>query len=219
LYRSLFWFNPIIYSWTKEVQLNHEYLADAYVLSNGVSQKKYGQTLVALNFSCAPSTLVNSFNQPSSLRKRIQKFNHQNKIKMKQLIIIPAAAALAFATTSLNSTNTVTEITPIAEVSTGEPDTKPEFPGGQDGMIEYFSNTTEYPKSLIKEDAKGTVFVKFTVNTDGSISNVNAVKSSGHEEMDTEAIRVITNMPNWNPATKDGKAVATEMTLPIAFTL
>lgn len=219
LYRVLFWYNPIIYTWLKEVQLNHEYLADAHVLSNGVSQQNYGEILVALNFSCAPSSLVNAFNKPSSLRKRITHFNHQNKFNMKQLIIIPAVAVLAFATTSLTSMDIVPKNAPIIETPTGEPGPKPEFPGGQDGMLEYFSKTTTYPKSLIKEDAKGTVIVKFVVKADGSVSDVNAVKSSGYEEMDAEAIRVIQNMPKWKPAQKDGKAVAAEMTLPIAFTL
>ncbi len=61
LYRSLFWFNPIIYSWTKEVQLNHEYLADAYVLSNGFRKKSTVKRLSLSTFLVHPAhSLIHS---------------------------------------------------------------------------------------------------------------------------------------------------------------
>ena len=218
LYKTVFWFNPVVYLWSREMQLNHEYLADAHVLSKGVSPRYYGEVLVDLNFTCGRGALVNSFNQPSSLRKRIIQFNHKNKFNMKHLIIIPAIAALAFATTSLTVTPDAPTAGPLTKI-TGESESDPQFPGGQEALMEYIMNAITYPKELIKDGAEGKVFVKFVVTKEGKVTNVHAVRGSGHKEMDAEAIRVIKNMPDWEPGKKDGKAVDSEMTIPIAFAL
>ncbi|XOV66424.1 MAG: TonB family protein [Fluviicola sp.] len=223
LYKALFWYNPAIYRWAKEMQLNHEYLADAHVLSLGVPPKTYGATLLALNFSHNGGSLVHAFNQPSSLRKRIVHFKHQNKFNMKHLLLIPAVAALAFATTSMVSTNTSkpaensTIHTPAVEGN--DEGTQPTYPGGKEGLMNYMMTNLKYPKDLEKQGSEGKVFVKFTVDKTGLVKNVNVVKSSGFEAFDAEAVRVINNMQSWEPATKDGKKVAAEMTLPIVFKL
>lgn len=223
LYKSLFWYNPAIYRWGKEMQLNHEYLADAHVLSSGVSPKTYGATLLALNFSHGGGSLVHAFNQPSSLRKRIVHFKHQNKFNMKHLLLIPAVAAMAFATTSMVSTNAPKQATKSTihtpAVEGDEEGTQPTYPGGKEALMNYLMTNLKYPKDLEKEGAEGKVFVNFTIAKNGVVKNVNVARSSGHEALDAEAVRVINNMQNWEPATQDGKKVAVEMTLPIVFKL
>ncbi|MCR9171484.1 MAG: M56 family metallopeptidase [bacterium] len=222
-YKALFWYNPAVYKWGKEMQLNHEYLADAHVLSLGVSPKTYGATLLALNFSHSGGNLVHAFNQPSSLRKRIVHFKHQNKFNMKHLLLIPAVAAMAFATTSMVSTNAPKQATNSTihtpAVVGDEEGTQPTYPGGKEGLMNYLMTNLKYPKELEKQGAEGKVFVKFTVAENGVVKDVNVVKSSGFEALDAEAVRVINNMQNWEPAMKDGKKVAAEMTLPIMFKL
>ena len=75
------------------------------------------------------------------------------------------------------------------------------------------------PKESSKKGNEGTVYVQFTVTKDGKITNAAAVKGSGFELLDNEAVRVIENMPNWTPGTKDGSAIDVKMTLPIKFKL
>ena len=222
-YKALFWYNPAIYKWGKEMQLNHEYLADAHVLSLGVSPKTYGATLLALNFSHSGGNLVHAFNQPSSLRKRIVHFKHQNKFNMKHLLLIPAVAAMAFATTSMVSTNTPKKAN-ISTIHTpafngDEEGTQPQYPGGKEGLMNYMMTNLKYPKALEKAGSEGKVFVKFVVAKNGVVKDVAVAKSSGFEALDEEAVRVINNMQNWEPGTKEGKKVDTEMTLPIVFKL
>jgi len=221
LYKALFWFNPVIYKWAKEMQLNHEYLADAYVLSSGVSPKTYGATLLALNFSHSGGSLVHSFNEPSSLRKRIVHFKHQNKFNMKHILLLSAVAALAFGTMSMVSTSPSTSKN-LLEVSVadnpGEDEiTQPQYPGGKDELMKYLVANIQYPESLKEEKAAGKVFVQFTINVNGKVESPKVVRSSGYDEMDSEAVRVITKMPNWKPGTKNGENVAAQMTLPIVF--
>lgn len=218
-YKSLLWFNPIVYLWAREAKLNHEFLADAHVLKQGIQAQQYGQVLVSLNFHCTTSDLVNAFNGPSSLRKRIQKFNLKNKYSMKHILVIPALAGLVFTTSSMMHTTKPVDSIPLVVSSQGEPETPAQFPGGMDALIEYMSAEMSYPKSLKEKNITGKVFVQFTVMESGAIEDVVALRSSEHAEMDAEAIRVVSKMPQWEPAVANGKKVKSKMTLPIVFTL
>ena len=56
--------------------------------------------------------------------------------------------------------------------------------------------------------------VQFVVNTDGSVSNVKVVKSTGNAEIDKGVIKHVSTMPKWTPGTQGGKKVRVELTRP-----
>ena len=62
------------------------------------------------------------------------------------------------------------------------------------------------------------VIVRFVVNTDGSSGDVRVLRSV-HKTVDSEAIRLVRNMPKWIPGKLNGKPVRTEFTVPITFRL
>lgn len=66
------------------------------------------------------------------------------------------------------------------------------------------------------EPIKGKVFVTFVVEKDGSISNIVILRDVGHGTGE-EAIRILQNMPRWNPAKKDGKIVRSLYPMPITI--
>lgn len=95
----------------------------------------------------------------------------------------------------------------------------PEFPdGGMAGLMQYLSKNINYPRSAVKAGLQGRVTVKFIVERDGSISNVSILRSIS-PELDKEAIRVVEEMPKWNPGTQRGKAVRVSYTIPVMFRL
>lgn len=93
----------------------------------------------------------------------------------------------------------------------------PEFDGGMDSLYLYMAENLEYPNSLKSSKAEGTTLVQFTVGTDGSISSVSVVRSSGYPEMDEEAVRLVESFPNWKPAAKNGELMAMKTQLPVRF--
>lgn len=95
----------------------------------------------------------------------------------------------------------------------------PEYVGGQTNLIKYLSSNIKYPKAEQEAGIQGKVFVKFIVNEDGSISDVEIARSSGSKALDTEAKRVVASMPKWKPGKQNGKAVKTRYNLPVAFRL
>lgn len=94
----------------------------------------------------------------------------------------------------------------------------PSFPGGEGAMFSYISNNLQYPEKAQKNGIQGRVSVKFIVEKDGSISNVE-VNRSVDADLDNEAMRVIKSMPKWNPAKQDGTEVRAYYYVPVTFRL
>ena len=94
----------------------------------------------------------------------------------------------------------------------------PSFPGGMPALFEYLCNNVHYPKVAEEKKVEGRVIVTFVVGKDGSISNAELVRSVS-EELDAEAIRVVSSMPKWQPGTQNGKPVNVKFTVPVTFKL
>ena len=48
----------------------------------------------------------------------------------------------------------------------------PEFPGGELALRKYIAENVRYPEMAKENDIQGTVYVRFVVDTDGSVKNV-----------------------------------------------
>ena len=94
----------------------------------------------------------------------------------------------------------------------------PEFPGGTEGLLEYLRSNLNYPAGCRENNIQGRVLISFVVEKDGSISNTEVVQPVD-EELDAEALRVVSKMPNWKPGTQRGEAVRVKYTVPINFRL
>lgn len=95
----------------------------------------------------------------------------------------------------------------------------PEFPGGQNGLIQYLSKNIMYPIVAKENKIQGRTLVSFVVEKDGKISNVQVLCSSGDMMLDREAMRVIRSMPRWRPGFMKGQPVRVQYQIPITFKL
>jgi TonB family protein len=94
----------------------------------------------------------------------------------------------------------------------------PEFVGGQAKMYQYLGENIKYPAAAQRANISGRVFVKFVVEDDGSIGDVNVMKGIGFG-CDEEAIRVVKSMPRWKPGVQNGKNVRVYYNMPIVYRL
>lgn len=94
----------------------------------------------------------------------------------------------------------------------------PEFPGGQTALRDFLQRTLRYPTAASSAGISGRVAVMFTVNADGSLTDIQVLKGLGFGT-DEEALRVLKAMPRWKPGRQSGRAVRVRFTLPITFTL
>ena len=94
----------------------------------------------------------------------------------------------------------------------------PAFPGGMSQLMSFIKKNVRYPVDAVKEGTEGRVILTFTVERDGSLTDIEVAKSVS-PSLDKEAVRIVKSMPRWIPGRQDGKKVRVKYTLPIYFKL
>lgn len=94
----------------------------------------------------------------------------------------------------------------------------PQFPEGDDALIEYLMKETQCSQNAKNNPKQGRVIVKFVVEKDGSISNPEIVKGL-EVQYEKEAIRIVKAMPKWTSGKQNDTTVRVYYTLPIGFNL
>jgi periplasmic protein TonB len=87
---------------------------------------------------------------------------------------------------------------------------EPSFPGGFEKLFMYFA---DHEKA---DGNEGKVRVSFVVEKDGSVSDIKIIQSLS-DSADKEAIRLVSQMPKWNPGMQGGRPVRVQYNLPINF--
>ena len=95
---------------------------------------------------------------------------------------------------------------------------QPSYPGGEEALRNYLSENIQYPPMAAEMGIEGVVTVEFMVKADGSIGDAKIVRMVD-PDLEEEALRVVINMPRWNPASKDGVPADAWFSLPIKFIL
>ena len=116
----------------------------------------------------------------------------------------------------------------------------PRFQGGERNLRYYLSHKIDYPREANNYGLEGVTTMRFTIERDGSISNVtvkdnritvedklpfrklqgdeqNVVRQKALDAFAKEATRVIEEMPNWEPGLRYGTPVRVEYEMPINF--
>ena len=93
-----------------------------------------------------------------------------------------------------------------------------QFKGGMQGWYDYLRENLTYPRQAQRIGIEGTVLVRFVVNINGSVQDVEVVRSVD-PALDKAAVNVILNSPQWKPGLHHGRPVRSRMTIPIRFKL
>ncbi|MCA1760686.1 MAG: energy transducer TonB, partial [Bacteroidales bacterium] len=91
-------------------------------------------------------------------------------------------------------------------------------PGGQEALKQFIAEKVVYPEDAKKEGIQGKVYVSFTVDKKGGITDTKIERGVG-TSLDKEALRVTKSMPAWQPGKQDGNLVNVRFTMPIHFAL
>ena len=237
------WWNPAAWLLGRELRQVHEYEADEAVLNHGVDVKQYQLLLIRKSVGDQLFSMANNFNY-QSLKKRIRMMtmNKSSQWKMlRALAVVPAIALalLAFANPKSVAavTNQQAKVTPTSQavkentkaqvLDESAPQSKkvyesveqmPEFPGGAAGLMRYLQENIKYPPEAAKNNIEGRVIVQFIIDETGQVGEIKVVRPIS-EELDAEAVRVVKNLPKFEPGRQDGEAVSVWYNLPIVFKL
>ena len=94
----------------------------------------------------------------------------------------------------------------------------PQYEGGLKAMARFISKNMNYPASARVTGQEGTVYVRFVVNSEGKIVDVE-VLTGASAVLDREAMRVVALMSKWKPGMQHNIPVNVRMVLPIKFQL
>lgn len=97
---------------------------------------------------------------------------------------------------------------------------RPTFNGGdaREEFPKWVYSQLEYPDVARENGISGRVFLQFTVEKDGTVTNVRVLRGVD-PALDQEAIRVVQSSPKWTPAKQRDKAVRVSFSFPIVFQL
>ena len=146
-----------------------------------------------------------------------------NSIKIKVLLALPVLVMFLFASCELKAQDTINSEEEELEEEEWPGlihwiEEAPEFPGGNDSLNAFIKQNLQYPKSAKEQCIEGTVFVRFVVETDGSVT-IDRINRDVNEELAAEAIRIVNMMPKWKPGYLGPEPVRVGYTLPIVFKL
>ena len=119
---------------------------------------------------------------------------------------------------SLIMTATFAQVVSVEAKPVDVPEKTAEYPGGISALMNFLQRTLKYPKDCEAAGIEGRVMMRFVINEDGSISDMEAMQSPD-ERLTAEAKRVVGMMPKWTPAIDKGKKVKMRYSLPITFRL
>lgn len=87
-------------------------------------------------------------------------------------------------------------------------------------LVQYLIDNLKYPKDAKEQGIEGTVLTSFVVGLDGKIRDIKIEKSL-HPSCDKTVVDIFSSINNldqpWLTGKKDGKAVATVLTIPVKF--
>lgn len=96
---------------------------------------------------------------------------------------------------------------------------KPKFNGGDaNEFSKWVGKNLVYPEIAKENGVSGRVMLQFTINPDGSLSNIIVLRGVD-ESLDKEAVRVVSQSPKWTPGRQRDRAVKVSYTFPVIFQL
>ncbi len=96
---------------------------------------------------------------------------------------------------------------------------KPKFNGGDANEFSKWVNSKlVYPEIAKENGVQGRVTLQFTVNADGTVTNVKVLRGVD-SSLDKEAVRVVSSSPKWTPGKQRDRAVKVTYTFPVIFQL
>jgi TonB family protein len=95
-------------------------------------------------------------------------------------------------------------------------DQMPVYPGGEKAFREYIVHNINFPLDDRYNGIEGKVEVSYYIEVDGSVNDISIVHGLS-DACNKEAIRIISNMPKWNPGYRGGNKVRLKLTTPVYF--
>ena len=224
LFTAFAWWLPSAWYIRKEIKKIHEYQADAYALES-FHIDLYSSILISSTLQSNGLSMASSFHD-GLIFKRIKAMKQQVKnVSLWKLGTLISLVATLFVILACSEERTPIDgmALPQLEQQTQRKEftiveKQPSFKGGLDAFYQFVMSELRYPAKARTEGIEGRVYVRFVVERDGSITNVQTIKGIGYG-CDEEVVRAIKKSPDFIPGSQRGKTVRVQLQMPITFQL
>ena len=95
-------------------------------------------------------------------------------------------------------------------------------------IMEHIGGLINYPADALEAEVSGTVYVMFIIEKDGSLNNVQVMRSIRVDDdslsdavalLEAEALKAVSSLPDFRPGTEGGDPVRVEYVVPVKFGL
>lgn len=86
-------------------------------------------------------------------------------------------------------------------------------------MVKHIQKHFRYPSQAVKESVQGEVWVRFIIDKNGQVKNIKTLGPKGGELLNNEAVRVVSQLPQFIPGKKEGGNTSVKYGFPIMFAL
>lgn len=232
LLNIVYWFNPVMWFFIRDIKSEHEYFADEQVLEKGIDPLRY-QLMLFKARTGSPIELGNHFNRKTGLIKRFHMMTKARSKPKGRYLRVSVFLTLMFVILFLGAFSDRKRNAQVDKPATYEQ--------GEEAMYKSITSRISYPVSARRENRSGVVRVSFIVDENGNVQNVkedtggtgyllNEIVVVGYSTSQQEtkgindAIKVssvsaVEGLGKFTPARKDGKSVNTVLILPVRFVL
>ncbi|MEM9261208.1 MAG: energy transducer TonB [Bacteroidota bacterium] len=141
---------------------------------------------------------------------------------MKSLFKSSLFFGLFFLATTLSAQELAVTAIPTAAEFTAETNAvlyaPVSFPGGDQALLHQVQSFLEYPELAQNYGVEGMVVVRLSIDRDGQITDHTILRGLGFG-CDEAAVLALKKLPNWQPALRNGQAVASIINVPLHFSL
>ncbi len=92
----------------------------------------------------------------------------------------------------------------------------PVFPGGSNSLYHYMGTNFQVPTRCDVDYTRSRIFTSFVVDTSGKVVQIELLRGIT-PCVDSVAVHLLENMPNWTPGKQNGVPVKVKMTLPFTI--
>ena len=93
-----------------------------------------------------------------------------------------------------------------------------EYKGGMQALSKFVKKNLKYPQQAQDFNIQGSVYIRFVVEKNGELTNIECIKDIGGGCGD-EGIKLVQKMKRWKPGKINGQSVRQRITLPLKFQL
>jgi len=90
------------------------------------------------------------------------------------------------------------------------------FKGGEEALFQFIREQLIYPETALKQNIEGIVEISFVIDESGLVREVKVFKGLNYF-LDKEAERLVSSLPKWEPASRNGSPEISKFILPISF--